>query len=188
MIEVRSRPARRYGLVAHHEEARLVVWLVLDVGMDDVETVAIRRGFARRWPLHRRVPPRCVRLRRCSPRGVLAGWRSVRPANADTAPRIVRGEHISCTASRSAPRLTRNAWWIGSSTSAQMRSLGGHEAVEGVVHHAPRCCSRTATDAVVGSPGFHFPEHFRHRGERAHLGEMAELLDGGGFRVGAGGA
>ena len=36
----------RHCLIAHDEEARLVVWLVLDVAMDDIEAVAIRGGFA----------------------------------------------------------------------------------------------------------------------------------------------
>ena len=77
---------------------------------------------------------------------------------------------------------TINEWWIGNSTSAQIRSGDVMKQSSGVIDHAfGGILDRH--DAVVRRLGFDFAEHLVDRRERARRREMTELLDRGGFGI-----
>ena len=178
--------ARRHRLIADDEEAGLVVRLVLDVRLQDVQAVVVGGALAgdgRDAVLGRRQPRR-FGIARHRPAGQ-GGVVGVQPVPALRQGLLVGADLLQRIDVRSAlgqERVVDRQFDFRADAQS-----GGDEAVQGVLHHALGAVLHRH-DAVVGGAGFHLAEDVAHRRQRPHPREVAELLDRGGFGVGAGGA
>ena len=174
--------ARTDLLVSDHQETRLVVRFVLDLGRENPQPVTLRRHLAGDGAGALRAGCDAGRLRVAGEGGARdPGIVAVEPAAA-LRQRLFMGVDGG---DRVAGARGQEGVMNGQLDLAADAELRGHEAVEGVVDHALGAVL-DRYDAAVGGAGFHLAEHLVDGRLGPRRREVTEVLDDGGFRVGAG--